>query len=459
MAHVEKEQSNKIQQSSQLMASPSGKAMVPPSFGFANGPVQAKVIQKKDRDVETVNYATIADQIHTAITGVGTDETAVYSALAKLDQNPTAIAELKVVYKTKFKTDLVTDLAGDFSGDGLAHVQRLLATGQTAQSNRPAATLDMDKIAKKLYDAMNGVGTDETAIFDALATVKNNPTLMTQLKDAYKKKYGSELLTDLAGDLSGADLAYAQQLLADRSTSEFVNVHSEAEAKRAKEIIKAIKDDYGIEVNSQAGVDAIKKSYARVPKAILDQLKTTAWELRELEAMKSALDHYAPILGDKRKDSKRDGIGQEVTTVGKVDQAIDSNNAGGSLDTSTLGEYFKASTNFDVFTAGTEGVGGASIGGPFKDNTEMLETSITHEIAHGLLEYAGADFRTATGYWSAVSTKTGAGEAPMTPYGNTNANEDLSEAAKFFFVKPAELLAKCPLRHAFLTKAVADWKK
>ncbi len=46
-----------------------------------------------------------------------------------------------------------------------------------------------------------------------------------------------------------------------------------------------------------------------------------------------------------------------------------------------------------------------------------------------------------------------------TPYGNTNANEDLSEAAKFFFVKPAELLAKCPLRHAFLTKAVADWKK
>jgi hypothetical protein len=459
MAHVEKAQSDKLHQSSQLMASPAGKALMPPSFGFANAPVQAKVIQKKDRDVEIINYATVAESIHNAIDGLGKDETAVYCALAKLDQNPTAVAELKTVYKAQFKTELVADLESDFSGAELAHVKRLLADGQTAQSNRLAETFDMDKIAEKLHNAMDGLGIDETAVFDALATVKNNPVLVQQLKDAYKKKYGSELLTDLAGDLSGADLAYAQQLLADRSTSEYVNVHTEAEAKRAKEIIKAIKDDYGIEVNSQAGVDAIKKQYTRVPKEILDQLKTTAWELRELEAMKAALDHYAPILGDKRKDSKRDGIGQEVTTVGKVDQAIDTNTAGGSLDTSTLGEYFKGSTAFNVFTAGTKGVGGASIGGPFKDNTEMLETSITHEIAHGLLEYSINGYMNATGFWTAVSTKSGAGEAPMTPYGNTNAKEDLSEAAKFFFVKPADLLTKCPLRHAFLTKAVADWKK
>lgn len=435
-----------------------GRTAMPPQFSLTAAPIQRQaVVQKKD--VEFNNYTTLAEQIHSAIDGWGTDEEGVYSALASLNQNPTAIAELKKVYKAKYKTDLVADLEGDFSGDELAHVKSLLADGQTARTGRPAATYDMDKIAEQVYNAIDGWGTDEEAVYSAIAQFKNNPVLIKQLKDTYKTKYGRDLDMDILDDFSGSELKYVQQLLADGSTTEKVNVKDEKEAEEAKKIIQRIKDNYGIEVNSQAGVDAIKKDYAGVPKEITDQLNTTAWEYRELVALEKALGYYKGILGDERNNSTRNGTGQEVTTVSKVDQAIDRPGATGTLDTSTLGEYFSSSTNFSVFTAGTEGVGSASIGGPFADNAELLETNITHEIAHGLLQYKYGDFVTAMDYWSTINTKSGivGAEAPMTPYGQTNAREDLAETAKFFFVKPADLKASCPKRHQFMEDLVKSW--
>ena len=236
--------------------------------------------------------------------------------------------------------------------------------------------------------------------------------------------------------------------------SEKVDISSPEELFEATRIIQSIKDTYGIDVSSQAGVDAIKQDYTSAPKDVRDSLKTKQWKLKELKALEQALKHFSPILGDKRAKSSRSGTDQEITSASKVDQAIDEDSVDGELDTTTLGEYFESSKNFSMFSAGTNSTV------DFKDNDKQLEGTAVHEIAHGLLEYAIGDYVSTLDYWldkNTASGKAGA-EAPITDYGKTNASEDLSEAAMYFFVEPATLKKKCPERYNFLTKTVAAWK-
>jgi hypothetical protein len=241
---------------------------------------------------------------------------------------------------------------------------------------------------------------------------------------------------------------------------EKVNVASAEEEKEATGLIDTMKSVYGVDVSSTKGVEAIKAQYDQVSESVIKQLKTKQWELKELRAVCKALAHYAPILGSKREQSSRKGEGQEVTSVSKVDQAIDSNGASGQLDTSTLGEYFRGSKNFGMFSAGTDLMGDSSIG-VFKDNETNLEANATHELAHGLLKYKLDDFiKDSGGYWVALRVKSGAAdaEAPITPYGQKSASEDLSETAKYYFIEPETLKTKCPKRYEFVKKVVESWK-
>lgn len=123
-----------------------------------------------------------------------------------------------------------------------------------------------------------------------------------------------------------------------------------------------------------------------------------------------------------------------------------------------MGEFFESSKNFSMFTAGTGFKGEASVG-VFKDNETNLEANATHELAHGIFQYAEPDFIKEIGYWIDQSTKSGkaGAEEPITPYGKTNASEDLAEAVKFYFLDPAALLKTCPKRHAFVKKTVDAW--
>jgi hypothetical protein len=240
--------------------------------------------------------------------------------------------------------------------------------------------------------------------------------------------------------------------------TEKVNVKSADEEKEAQSIFALIKSEYSIVLSSQTGVDAIKKDYTSVPKAVSDALKTKHWELNELHALQKALAHFAAILGKKRATSSRKGVSQELTTGSKVDQGIDEDSASGVLDNSTMGEFFESSKNFSMFTAGTDFKGDPSVG-TFKDNKTNLEANATHELAHGLCRYAEPDFIKAMDFWTDAYTKSGkaGAEEPVTPYGKTNAREDLAESVKFYFLDPAALLKKCPKRHAFVKKMVEDW--
>lgn len=236
--------------------------------------------------------------------------------------------------------------------------------------------------------------------------------------------------------------------------TEVVEVSSEDEAKEAKRIFKDIKDNYGIEIDSPAGIEAIKKNYPKAPAAVKAKLKVAVWKYRELVAIEKALAAYAPILGSDRADSSRKGIAQEVTSISKIANAIDTNDPSGKLDTTTLGEYFGDSKNFSMFISGEK----SKI--DFKDNKVQLQATAIHEIAHGLLKHEVGGYASALEYWKDVSTKSGkkGAEKPITKYGRTNASEDLSEAMMFYFVKTARLKKKCPKRFALIKTMVESWK-
>jgi hypothetical protein len=158
---------------------------------------------------------------------------------------------------------------------------------------------------------------------------------------------------------------------------------------------------------------------------------------------------------------------REITSASKVDQSITKNTASGELDDATLGEFFRDSKNFALFTPGET----SDIDFP-GDVDKQLEATTVHEIAHGLMKYAEADFMKETGYWSDRSTKSGTAgaEAPPTKYGDKNAGEDLSESTMFFFVDRERLKNgdgsasagdsgdPCPKRFSFLERIVGDWK-
>lgn len=245
---------------------------------------------------------------------------------------------------------------------------------------------------------------------------------------------------------------------------EQVDVANDTEKAEAEKIIKNIKDTYGITVSSTTTVEGIKGEYTNVPKAVTDTLKTRTWRMMELRALQAALGHYAPIVGAERAKSTRKGADQEVTSVGKVEQAIDANTPAGKLDTTTLGEYFASKKNMGLFKASE----GYKV--DFTDEKDQLTGTFVHEIAHGLLKYAIPDFIKTATYWTDANTASGAAgaEAPITTYGATNASEDLSETAMMYFVAPKRLKDgdgkpagtpgnPCPQRSAFMEKLGKDW--
>jgi hypothetical protein len=236
--------------------------------------------------------------------------------------------------------------------------------------------------------------------------------------------------------------------------TETVLVKSDGDAQQARSIIDSISNTYGIAVDSLKGATATKDAYANAPQAERDKIAARPWRLRELVAVKKALDHYAPILGKARESSARSGTAQEITTLGKVTTSITVNTASGVADPGTLGEFYKSAGAFSIYRSSE----GSSP--DFPGNVDkQIEATTTHEIAHGLMEYMLDPFMKASGFWLDKNTKSGAAdaEAPPTKYANTNATEDLAESVMLYFVDEARLRSSAPKRHGAIKYEVAKW--
>ncbi|MCO5991547.1 hypothetical protein NE235_36075 [Actinoallomurus spadix] len=94
---------------------------------------------------------------------------------------------------------------------------------------------------------------------------------------------------------------------------------------------------------------------------------------------------------------------------------------------------------------------------------ELFETGPKELAWRAAKRIAGAlkdqlpEFARMVGSWTEDGWPNFAGERPITRYGATDAGEDLSETAKYYFLEPDTLRAKAPQRAAFFDRLIAEW--
>jgi hypothetical protein len=249
--------------------------------------------------------------------------------------------------------------------------------------------------------------------------------------------------------------------------SEQVIVADDKEKAEAEQIFKEVRERYGVRMSSSSGINAIDLDYDEVPAAVRKQVKTQAWKMEELRALVRALAHFAPILGKERASSSRSRSKQETATASKLDIGIDENSPKGKFAKDLRAQQFDAMKNITLYSSLTE------FPPDFKgDRVREIEGIITHELAHGLLDYAVDDYLKNLDYWKDAETKSGkaGAEAPITKYGAKNIDEDLGEAARFYFLAPGKLkdgLGKkmgevgnpCKKRFDLIDGYVKAWKR
>jgi hypothetical protein len=339
---------------------------------------------------------------------------------------------------------------------------------------------------------------EEYATGDVYDAIKNpsaetlSPDVVMQLQRDYGNGFVSELVQRAGIDsntISSAPASIQREVvkIGNGEKLEYEDGLSKedkkAQVKEAKAIIKRIKKKYGITVSSKKSVQAVVEDY-QLDKEEKKEANPRPWQLKELQALEAALDHYAPILGKNRKDSSQSGTPQGITNIGAMDRGVSVNDAGENyFEDSTLGETFNDSKNITIFKSLTD------FEGDFPgDNPKNVRQTIVHELSHGLIQgYLLDDFvKIFRDYWaneddrvSGDSKIAPAGvEAPITDYGATNAAEDLAETAGYYFEAPDVLESgnkqasgdgsipvqghpgnPAPRRKSFFEGVVEDWTK
>jgi len=140
---------------------------------------------------------TLGNQIRGAVSGLGTDEAAVYAALGKVNTNVERAA-LSKFYQATYGTSLESDVKGDMSGRELDRALAL-KEGRSADANAAA-----------LAEALEGAGTDEDTVRSSLRG--KSPDEIAAIKLAYHQQTGRELDADLKDDMEDAELDNALAL-------------------------------------------------------------------------------------------------------------------------------------------------------------------------------------------------------------------------------------------------------
>ena len=143
--------------------------------------------------------AAIALQLRAAMEGLGTDELTIYAALAGRDQaqdDAIAAAYLRLTGRT-LSADLQDELS---SGE-------LLTLAAVAPEASPTPEAKAMAVAMRLRDAMEGLGTNEAAIYVALSG--RSETELDAIKQAYRQMTGTELESEIRDEMSGDELQQA----------------------------------------------------------------------------------------------------------------------------------------------------------------------------------------------------------------------------------------------------------
>ena len=137
------------------------------------------------------NPDALANKVKGGVAGWGTNESQVYAGLGGA-RTAVERAALAKCYQALFHVSMEEDVADDMGGHEMERAKALME-GKGAEAD--AATIK---------EAVEGMGTDEQAIRDALRG--KTPEELDEIKAEYLKKYGTPLKADLADDMSGAEL-------------------------------------------------------------------------------------------------------------------------------------------------------------------------------------------------------------------------------------------------------------
>src|SRR5262245_5779681 len=116
-----------------------------------------------------------------------------------------------------------------------ASVQRQPGAPRALTIQRVISTEQAERIARQIEDAMSGVGTDEEAIYGALAGRTGKD--IAAIRDAYARVFtGRDIDADLADELTASEMEKVRQLLP--KVADVVKEDSLSAAERATETSK-----------------------------------------------------------------------------------------------------------------------------------------------------------------------------------------------------------------------------
>jgi hypothetical protein len=167
---------------------------------------------------------TIAMQLQAAMSGLGTDEEAIYGALSGRTAND--ISEIKIAFFLRYDKSLDDELEDELTKSELDKVKQMMppVVDEAALSDKQQAALATGRaatIAQQIRDAIEGAGTEEDQIYNAL-TGRTRKEL-DEILAAYLKLTGRDLVLDLRSDMSRGELRKALDLLQVASAGTFEN--------------------------------------------------------------------------------------------------------------------------------------------------------------------------------------------------------------------------------------------